>query len=198
MGIFDNVVYENGQIVDKSWVKWFHWGVPDEEGEKRESIRDNLEASGHCKPCTVLSGCYFVRSKLPKTEGGGLLHPKCDCRLNGIVKPSGIVKAYCAVGKFSGYVFSEKYAHKGKLQLFKQLGFSIEDSERLKAEYESQAKKKYVNGEYIIRGLDAEYGQDINIVIDLISPTGRSVRFISGWKVHPLGLITCNTPLADD
>ena len=49
-----------------------------------------------------------------------------------------------------------------------------------------------------MRGLDPQYGQDINIVIELTTPTGRNVQFISGWKVHPLGLITCNTPLADD
>ena len=68
----------------------------------------------------------------------------------------------------------------------------------MKDEYESQAKKKYLNGDYIIRGLDPEYGQDINIVIELTSPTDKAVNIISGWKVHPLGLITCNTPLADD
>ena len=194
MGIFDNVVYENGQIVDKSWVKWFHWGVPDEEGEKRESIRDNLEASGHCKPCTVLSGCYFVRSKLPKTEGGGLLHPKCDCRLNGIVKPSGKIEAVCPIKKFTEYIFSEKYAYNGKMELFKALGFKKEDSEYLKREFDRQAKQKYLNGEYELGRLN-EHGQRISITITVDSRTRKGIKLITGWMVHPLGKIICTTPL---
>ncbi|MBO4939690.1 MAG: hypothetical protein J6D30_01490 [Clostridia bacterium] len=198
MGVFDHFVYKNGEIVDNSWVKWFHWGVPDEEGKEREEARKRLKGLGHCSPCTVLSGCYFVKSKLPEklAEGDGLLHPYCDCSLKGILNP--IIKAYCAIGKFSGYVFSDKYAENGKKALFESFGYTIEDSEWLKAEYERQAKQKYLNGDYIVRGLDPQYGQDINMVIELTTPMGRNVQFISGWKVHPLGLITCNTPLADD
>ena len=39
MGIFDNFVYKDGKIVDNNWVKWFHWGVPDEESKERERKR---------------------------------------------------------------------------------------------------------------------------------------------------------------
>lgn len=198
MGIFDNFVYKDGEIIDNSFVKWFHWGVPDEEGENRDKARDWLKGLGHCSPCTVLSGCYFVKSRLPKkkAEGDGLLHPHCDCALKSVLNPT--LKTYCATEKFSGYIFSEKYVKNGKKALFESLGYTIKDSEWLKAEYERQAKKKYSNGEYIVRGLDPQYGQDINIVIELTTPTGRTVQLISGWKAHPLGLITCNTPLADD
>jgi hypothetical protein len=200
MGIFDNFVFKDGEIVDNSWVKWFHWGIPDEEGSKREKMQKRLEGLGHCSSCTVLSGCYFVKSKLPEklADGDGLLHPHCDCKLNGIAKPNGKITASCVIGKFSGYVFSEKYEKNGKKALFEGLGFRINDSEWLKAEYERQAREKYLNGDYIIRGLNPQFGQDINIVIELTTPTGRDVQIISGWKVHPLGVITCNTPLADD
>lgn len=200
MGIFDNVIYKDGKIVDNSWVKWVHWGIPDKEGEAREAIRAQLSILGHCKPCTVLSGCYFVKSRLPKkqAEGDELLHPYCDCKLNQIAKPMQQVTAHCAIEKFSGYVFAEKYVKNGKKALFESLGFSIEDSNHLKTEYERQAKHKYLNGDYEIRGLDPQYGQDINIVIQLKSSTIRDIRMNSGWKVHPLGIITCNTPLADD
>lgn len=194
MGIFDNVVYENGQIVDKSWVKWLHWGVPDEEGEERNTVRDHLETLGHCKPCTVLSGCYFVRSKLPKTEGGGLLHPKCDCRLNKIVKPSGKIEAVCPIKKFTEYIFSEKYAYNGKMELFKALGFKKEDSEYLKREFDRQAKQKYLNGEYELGRLN-EHGQRISITITVDSRTRKGIKLITGWMVHPLGKIICTTPL---
>ena len=198
MGIFDRFVYKDGEIVDNRFVKWVHWGVPDEEGEEREKVRERLKGLGHCSPCTVLSGCYFVKPKLPKrkADGDGLLHPHCDCSLKNLSNP--IVQAYCVIGKFSGYIFSEKYAKNGKKALFESFGYTIENSEWLKTEYERQAKQKYANGDYLIRGLDPKYGQDINIVIDLTTSTGRNVQFISGWKVHPLGLITCNTPLADN
>lgn len=198
MGVFDRFVYKNGEIVDNNWVKWQHWGVPDEEGVDREERREDLAKIGHCKPCTALSGCYFVKSRLPKkkADGDGLLHPHCDCVLQALLKP--IVRAYCPIGKFSGYIFSEKYVKNGKKYLFESLGYTKGSSEWLKAEYERQAKQKYTSGDYIIRGLDSQYGQDINIVIELTTPTGREVQLISGWKVHPLGLITCNTPLADD
>lgn len=82
--------------------------------------------------------------------------------------------------------------------LFESFGYTIDDSEWLQAEYEKQARKKYLNGDYIVRGLNPQYGQDINIVIELTTPQQRHVQLVSGWKVHPLGLITCNTPLADD
>lgn len=198
--MFENFVYKNGEIVDNSWVKWYHFGVPDSEGSERESMREFLAMLGHCKSCTVLSGCFFVKSRLPKKQGvdNGILHNNCDCELFKLSKPTRQIKAVCDINKFVGYVFSEKYIQNGKKALFESLGFSIKDSQNLKEEYEKQATEKYLNGDYIIRGLSPKYGQDININIELISPTGKKVNFISGWKVHPLGLITCNTPLADD
>ena len=36
MDIFGDIVYRDGEIIDNSWIKWTHWGVPDEEGEERE------------------------------------------------------------------------------------------------------------------------------------------------------------------
>lgn len=197
MGIFDNFVYKNGEIVDNSWVKWFHLGVPDEEGEERESQRKNLEKLGHCKPCTVLSGCYFVKSRLPKkkAEGDGLLHPRCDCKLNGIVKPNGKITANCPIGKFTDYIFSEKHAGNGKLQLFRDyFGFTKEDSEYLKTEFDVQAKQKYLNGDYEIGKLD-EHGQRISITITVDSATRKNIKLVTGWMVYPLGKIVCTTPL---
>ena len=198
--MFENFVYKNGEIVDNSWVKWYHFSIPDEEGTAREKIRRQLSDMGHCMACSSLSGCFFVKSRLPKKQGDrdGLLHNNCDCELFNIQKPTKQIRAVCDINKFSRYIFSEKYIQNGKKALFESLGFRIKDSQHLKDEYENQAKEKYLNGDYIIRGLNSEYGQDINISIDLFSPIGKKVNFISGWKVHTLGLITCNTPLADD
>ena len=68
---------------------------------KKENGREkNLEELGHCKECSVLSGCYFVKSKLPKkkAEGDGLLHPHCDCKLNGMVHPLGKITCNTPLG----------------------------------------------------------------------------------------------------
>lgn len=198
MEIFDNFVYKDGKIIDKNWVKWFHWGVPDEEGEEREEARKRLEGLGHCKPCTVLSGCYFVKSRLPKKKaaGDGLLHPYCDCDLNGIIKPNGKITASCPIEKFTEYIFSdeEKYLLNGKRELFEGLGFGKEDSEYLKKVFDVQAKQKYLNGDYEIGKLD-EHGQRINITITVDSATRKNIKLVTGWMVHPLGKIVCTTPL---
>ena len=128
------------------------------------------------------------------------LNKNCDCYLTKVksvdVKTSAF--AECDLRKFTEYIFTDSKKSKGKLAIFESLGYNKNDSNILKEEYEKQATEKYLNGDYIIRGLSPKYGQDININIELISPTGKKVNFISGWKVHPLGLITCNTPLADD
>ncbi|MBR2616754.1 MAG: hypothetical protein IKC56_00770 [Clostridia bacterium] len=49
MGLFDNFSYQNGNIVDKSWIKWYHFGVPDKEGPSREATRKWLKGLGQRK-----------------------------------------------------------------------------------------------------------------------------------------------------
>ena len=73
------------------------------------------------------------------------------------------------------------------------LGFLKEDSFFLQNEYEKQARSKYLKGEYVLGKLD-QYGQRINITIEL-KTTHSKIKITSGWLVHPLGLITCTTPL---
>ena len=188
MKIFDDFVYKDGEIVDNSWVKWFHSGVPDEEGEERERQRKQLAFFLHCLCCTALSGCYFAKNNKPKK------HSNCDCFEFSIPKPTIKARAVCDIRKFTEYIFNEKYANKGKNKLFALLGFLKEDSEYLQSEYEKQAKEKYSNGDYILGNLD-KYGQRINITINVSTATHTGIKLVSGWLVHPLGLITCTTPL---
>ena len=194
--MFDNFIEKEGEIVDNSWVKWFHFAVPDNEGEEREENRDWLKGLNHCSKCTVLSGCYFIKYKLPqkKAEGKGLLHPNCDCKLLNIQKPTNQIIADCSIAKFTDYIFCEKYASNGKIKLFKSLGFNKEDSQYLKQEFDRQAKECYLNGDYEL-GVLNEHGQRINITIKLNTTTRESVSLVTGWMIRPLGKITCNTPL---
>ncbi len=125
------------------------------------------------------------------------MHPHCDCKLNGIAKPNEKITAVCPIEKFTGYIFSEKYADNGKLELFRDyFGFTKEDSEYLKMEFDVQAKQKYLNGDYEIGKLD-EHGQRISITITVESAKKKNIKLITGWMVHPLGKIVCTTPLGD-
>ena len=170
--------------------------MPDKEGEERERIRDRLYDLGHCKECSVLSGCYFVKYKLPKknAEGKGLLHPNCDCKLININKPTNQVIADCNIKKFTDYIFGEEYVNNGKMELFNRLGFNKEDSEYLKQEFDRQARECYLNGDYVL-GVLNEHGQRINITIKLKSNTRENIDLVTGWMIRPLEKITCNTPL---
>ena len=148
--MFSNFIEKDNRIVNNGWAKWIHYGVPDNEGTIREIIRTKLFIMGHCLECSVLSGCYFVKYKLPKkkVDGNGLLHPNCDCNLIDIKTPINQVVADCDLNKFTNYIFSEKYQHNGKIELFKSLGFKKEDSFYLKSEFDKQAKTNYLNGNY--------------------------------------------------
>ena len=111
-----------------------------------------------------------------------------------ISKPKNESKATCDIRKFTEYIFNEQYSNKGKNKLFGLLGFLKEDSVYLRNEYEKQAREKYVNGNYVLGKLD-KYGQRISITINVSTASHADVKLVSGWLVHPLGLITCTTPL---
>lgn len=192
MSFLERLIMPIGTKPASGWVKWRHFGVPDEEGEARERARADAEDNKHCKVCTVLSGDYFPSFNMPLYPQ----HPHCDCMLLSISKPTSQAVANCALEKFTGYVFGEKYKDNGKIKLFKDLGFTVEDSEYLKSEFEKQAKQKYINGNYVLGRLN-EYGQRITIDIKLKSPTKDDIILRTGWMIRPLGYITCNTPLGD-
>ena len=80
------------------------------------------------------------------------------------------------------------------MQLFTDLGFTKENAEYLKAEFDVQAKQKYLNGDYEIGKLD-EHGQRIGITITVNSATRKNIKLVTGWRVYPLGKIVCTTPL---
>lgn len=192
MSLFEKLILPIGTKPASGWIKWRHSDIPDEEGEEREKARDDAEENRHCKVCTVLSGDYFPTFNMPLYPQ----HQHCDCMLFSISTPTSQAKANCALEKFTEYVFGEKYEDNGKIKLFKQLGFTVEDSEYLKSEFEKQAKQKYLNGEYVLGNLN-EYGQRITIEIKLKSPIKNDIILKTGWMVRPLGYITCNTPLGD-
>ena len=60
--MFENFVYKNGEIVDNSWVKWFHFSIPDEEGVVLYLCCAPLSA-------TLLAGGDIFPRKSEETEG---------------------------------------------------------------------------------------------------------------------------------
>ena len=176
-----------------NWVKWYHEGIPDGPKDARDAKRTAMALWGHCLECTSMSGCYFIdgTNTCPKHPHHNFCH--CEKQDTGPIT----VTATCAIEKFTGYIFSEKYAFKGKKKLFEHIfGYTIEDSDALKAEFERQAKEKYISGDYILGKLNRD-GQRVDINIILYTPLHGKVTITSGWMIRPNGLITCNTPLGD-
>lgn len=94
--------------------------------------------------------------------------------------------------KITEYLFAES----GKLGLMKSMGYSVEDSEEIYNKISSNAKKKFLNGEYNL-GLLNQHGQIVNIEISL---NGKSLKsnsvynFITGWTAYPDRKLHNNTP----
>ena len=179
MGLLEKEIKidKNGNVSYIGWIEWNHISM----------------GKAHCPICLVLDKCWFKNSKKPELPQ----HENCHCDVTYIPQPLPNVnaKAECNIKKFSHYVFDDNYLQNGKKALFESLGFTINDSEYLKKEYEKQAVQKYCNGEYELNLLN-EYGQRINIEINL-NKNGRDIKFITGWLVKPKGKIVNTTPLAD-
>lgn len=184
-------LFPDSTPVSGNWIKWYHWGIPDEEGEEREKVREKAAVSNHCKPCTAMSGCYFIDTE--KTCPANPHHTNCHCEKLSLNPPA--VDAVCDIKKFTNYIFSGEYESNGKRKLFEDsFGFTIDDSEYLKSELDRQAREKYISGDYSLGKLNDE-GQRITIAIDIITPFLGNITLKTGWMVHTNGKITCATPL---
>lgn len=183
MSIFENFEIVDDSIVNNSWIEWDHYGVPNEDGVLREIIRTLMLVFGHCLVCTKLDGCYFIERNMPNQPQ----HNNCDCatlnKSKEQVKHTAVSE--CDIRKFVEYIFK---GVGGKKELFESWGYSLNDSELLKNEFEKQAIEQYLKGNYILKGLDCN-GQRIAIPINL-----KGNIFYSGWMVYPNGLIKNTTP----
>lgn len=106
--------------------------------------------------------------------------------------------SYGAYSKFDPFLFNTKgeYSH-GKEKLFKTWGFTVDDCEYLKKEFEKQALQKYTSGDYKLGKLNKD-GQRISIRIELDrKDKSDKVNFISGWMVYPNGKIQLTTPYGE-
>lgn len=170
-------VDKDGKFYSNKWIEWKH-------------VHRGLL---HCQTCLVLDGCWFNYIKKPKLP----LHENCHCRQIFIDKPMPNISsvAKCQLEKFKDYIFADKYAWNGKKALFEKLGFTVDDSDYLKSEYEKQAVNKYCQSDYRLGRLD-KHGQRINIDI-VFNKENRQIIFPSGWMVRPKGIITNNTPLGE-
>lgn len=185
---FDDVIIfdKEKEIVYNQWIEWHHFLIPNKPNWFREILRNILSLKKHCKNCTALDGCYFVTRTMPELP----LHPHCDCKIKNISYNivADDANAFCDITKFTEYVFKNSQKSKGKIQIFHDLGFNINDSYYLQSEYNKQALAQYLKGNYILKKLD-EYGQRIAIPISL-----NGTEFYSGWMLYPEGKIKNTTP----
>ncbi len=188
MSIFKDLVYidDNGDFLYNQWVEWDHFFIPNTPDWLREIMRNLMEILGHCKICSVLDGCYFISSNMPKQP----LHNNCDCKTTAVdfVIVQSKCRAECDIRKFTEYVFKDDIKSKGKNKIFYDLGFNVDDSEYLKMEFCKQAREQYLSGNYILKNLDS-HGQRI-----AIKTTINEASFYSGWILCPEGKIKNTTP----
>jgi hypothetical protein len=99
--------------------------------------------------------------------------------------------------KFTEYIFKDGAAP-GKDVVYKNMGYSINDSEALTNIYKEQASLKYATGEYTLGKADS-FGQRINIEIELPGigdAAGKTSYLKSGWMIKPDGSLSLNTPFS--
>ena len=151
----------------------------------------------HCELCLKLHECWFAKEKTPKWPH----HPFCHCIFVDI--PYVNVMYNCtsnaAYSKFDPYLFNTNgsYSHH-KEDMFISWGYTVEDSNWLKAEIERQGLQKYINGKYTLNKLDCN-GQRINIRVEIPRKDGSgTVSFITGCMVRPDGHIQLATPYGDE
>ena len=107
----------------------------------------------------------------------------------------GTGNATADVRKFSEYIFKDGAAQ-GKDIVFKELGYTANDSQMLTDLYKQQAAIKYAANDYTLGRLDS-FGQRINIEIELNgvgNAAGKTSYIKSGWMIQPDGSISLNTP----
>ena len=107
-----------------------------------------LQGKTHCEECLMLDGCLFLESKTPPCPH----HPNCHCILEPVDYTIVLMSAcaYSDYRKFDPYLFHTDGGHPhNKERLFKEWGYSAEDSSWLKNEFEKQALEKYLTGNYI-------------------------------------------------
>lgn len=172
-------------FLSAEWVKVIHPGTEPATTMKMRQYYASLNNPAHCSTCLNLNGCCFIRGICPEIPH----HPNCHCYLNVIETPNLIV--FCNLDKFTKYVFKKD---ESKKNLFTAWGYSIMDSEELKAEYEKQAQIAYLTGNYEL-GLLNEHGQRITIEIKLQRKDKDGYVIIqTGWMVYPFGEIQNTTP----
>ena len=188
MNMFDNLIRidKNGNLIYNNWIEWDHFLIPNKPEWFRTLLRNIMVLLKHCMNCTSLDGCYLVETNMPNQP----LHKNCDCDKKNInfSKVKAKANSYCAIEKFTEYVFKNTKDSKGKNQIFFDLGYSVNDSLYLKNEYCKQALKQYLLGNYKLKNLDMR-GQRLAIPINL-----KGIVFYSGWMLYPEGKIKNTTP----
>jgi len=159
------------------WVEWKHISM----------------GKTHCPTCLKLDKCWFVKANMPQLPQ----HEYCHC--TAVPKSTRTVQsqaaAISAYEKFTKYVLDPTNSqNKGKAQMFESWGYTAADSEWMMAEYQRQAREKYIAGEYTL-GMLNMHGQRISIQVTLPRKNGTgSVAFITGWMVEANGKIRLVTP----
>ena len=170
----DSIAFQNAI---QPWVEWRH--IP--------------MGRTHCPTCLKLHKCWFVKANMP------MLPQHAYCHSTAVPKSPLTVQnqatAIAAYEKFAKYAFDPTNSkNKGKAAMFESWGYTAADSKWMMAEYERQAKEKYIAGEYYLGDLNI-YGQRVNIYITIPRKDGTgNLTYKTGWIAEPNGQIRLVTP----
>jgi len=96
-----------------------------------------------------------------------------------------------AIRTFTDYLFKPGATH-GKDAIFRSLGIGPEDRSVVD-DFFRQASQRYSARDFVM-GLADQYGQRINVPIDLHGPTGQSATIMTAWMVKPDGSLSLSSP----
>ena len=142
-----------------------------------------------CALCVALNDTVFRNNNKPK-----YYHPKCKCELRPYNLTDVIIDL--PMKKITNYLF----VNVDKKAMMRSMGFIIDDSDELYKIIETETKKQYLSGNYVLKNLN-ENGQHFKINITLKGKReylGESYKCHIGTIMYPYGKIKIATPIIKD
>lgn len=139
-----------------------------------------------CEICVAINRTIFKNNNKPDEKQ----HPYCKCEQ----VPIGLneVTLDFPIEKIKDYLFVQK------VDLMKEMGYIIEDTQEVYDVVAESAKREFLKGNYALSTLN-RHGQRVSITVELKGKrdkNGRIYRFVSGWMAYPNGKLHNNTPFS--
>ena len=147
------------------------------------ATKDDL--TNTCALCVALNKTVFKNDNKPE-----YYHPNCKCKNESYNLAT--VTFDFPMSKITSYLFKDE----SKKELFESMGYDISDSNYLYTLMAENAKRKFMQGDYVLTKLSC-HGQKLNIILELTGKNkkaGKIYKIKTGWTAYPYGCLHNNTP----